>query len=105
MPDKAQVFRDAFRVLRAGGRLAISDVVNIAPLPPDLAADRALICGCVVGAAPPYRVEAWLADAGFTDIVVSVKPESRELIKTWAPGRGVEDYVASAIIEARKPAA
>jgi hypothetical protein len=34
-----------------------------------------------------------------------VKPESRDLVASWAPGRGIEDYVASAIIEARKPGA
>ncbi len=104
VPDKAQVFREAFRVLKANGRLAISDVVNIKPLSPDLTVDPALLCGCVSGAAPSTEIEGWLADAGFVDIRVSVKQESREMIQTWAPGRGIEDYVASAIIEARKPA-
>jgi SAM-dependent methyltransferase len=105
VPDKAQVFRDAFRVLKPGGRLAISDVVNIKPLTPDLAADRALICGCIAGAVPSTEIEGWLRAAGFRDVRVTVKEESRDLVASWAPGRGVEDHVASAVIEARKPAA
>jgi arsenite methyltransferase len=103
VPDKPQVFREAFRVLKSGGRLAISDVVNIAALSEDLKSDTALICGCVAGAAPAAQIEAWLAAAGFNQIQVTIKPESRELIASWAPGRGVEDHVASAAIEARKP--
>ncbi len=103
VPNKAQVFREAFRVLKPGGRLAISDVVNLKPLTPDLAADHELVCGCVAGAAPVLEVEAWLQEAGFCDVRVTVKPESRDLVANWAPGRGIEDFVASAIIEARKP--
>jgi arsenite methyltransferase len=49
------------------------------------------------------EMEHWLTAAGFVEIRITVRQESRELVKTWAPGRGIENYVASAAIEARKP--
>jgi SAM-dependent methyltransferase len=103
VPDKAQVYREAFRALKPGGRLAISDVVNQAPLPAKLKNDPALLCGCIAGAATVQETETWLAEAGFVDVRVMPKTESRELISTWAPGSGIEDFVVSAVIEARKP--
>jgi arsenite methyltransferase len=103
VPDKAQVFRETFRVLKPGGRIAISDVINKTPLSAALKADTALLCGCVGGAASADQLAGWLRDAGFVDIQITPKPESRELIATWAPGRGIEDNVVSATVEARKP--
>jgi len=104
-PDKAQVYRDAFRVLRAGGRIAISDVVLIGDIPEELKKQVEAFTGCVSGAAPVKEIEAMLADAGFTNIRVSVKEESRTFIEKWLPGTGAEHSIASANIEAIKPGA
>lgn len=103
-PDKAQVFREAFRVLKPGGRLAISDVVATAELPEQARRDLALYTGCMAGASPIGELQTMLRDAGFETIRISPKDESREFIRDWAPGRGIEAYVASASIEALKPA-
>lgn len=101
-PDKAQVFREAHRVLAPGGRLAISDVVAIAEIPEALRADVESISGCVGGASTVQEVESMLKAAGFEDVRVEVAPESAEFIKGWFPDSGAERYVASATIEAKK---
>ncbi len=101
-PNKSQVFRDAFRVLKPGGRLAISDVVATAELPEDMRNDPALYSGCMAGASQLEDLEAIIQQAGFTDVLIEPKEESREFIREWAPGRRVEDYVVSAHIEAKK---
>ncbi|MBI5496139.1 MAG: arsenite methyltransferase [Deltaproteobacteria bacterium] len=102
-PDKAAVFRDAFRVLKPGGRLAISDVVRTSPLPPSLAQDTTALTGCIAGAAGVDELTALLTRAGFTDIRIDVKEESRAFIAEWFPGSGAEQFVASATIEATRP--
>jgi arsenite methyltransferase len=104
-PDKISVFRDAFRVLKPGGRLAISDVVATAPVPDDIRNDLALVSACIGGAATIEETRAMLEEAGFKDIRVTPRDNSREIIQEWDPGkiRKAADYVVSAYIEARKP--
>lgn len=102
-PDKGAVFRDAFRVLKPGGRLAISDVVATRALPEALQNDVAALTGCVAGAAQAATVEELLREAGFQDVRVAVNQQSRAFIRDWMPGSGIEEYVASATIEATKP--
>jgi SAM-dependent methyltransferase len=102
-PEKAAVFGEAFRVLRPDGRLAISDVVATGPIPAELQDQAAALAGCVAGAAPLDEVRAMLAAAGFVDIEVKIAPRSAEIVGSWLPG--IEQFVASATIEARKPRA
>ena len=102
-PDKPAVFREAYRALRAGGRLAISDVVATAPIPDELRSDARLWSGCLAGAQYIGDLEETLKDAGFQEIRITPKDSSRDLIKEWAPGSSLTDYVVSAMIEGRKP--
>lgn len=102
-PDKPRVFREAFRVLKPGGRLAISDVVATATLPGEVRQDLALYTGCMAGAALIDELEDMLKKAGFHDIRIQPKDESHEFIREWAPGKNIQDFVVSAILLATKP--
>ena len=104
-PDKPAVFREAFRVLRPGGRLAISDVVALGPMPDELRSAVEALTGCIAGAAPVDDLRRYLVDAGFEDVRIEPRPASRALIQEWMPGSGAENFVASATIEAVKPKA
>jgi len=102
-PDKAKVFGEAFRVLKPGGRLAIADIVALAPVPERMRQDVELYTACGAGAALVDDVKAMLRAAGFEEIGVTARPESRELIQKFFPDRGLENYFASATIDAKKP--
>ncbi len=102
-PNKPRVFHEAFRILKPGGRLAISDVVASAEMPEEMKNDPQLHAGCMAGAELVEDLERMILDAGFCNVRIAPKDESRDFIKDWAPGRGVEDYVLSATIEAVKP--
>lgn len=104
-PEKAKVFQESFRVLKPGGRLAISDIVATAELPENLKSDMALLTGCMSGASSLTDIETMLKDAGFDKIDIRPKDESKTFIRNWAPDSKIEDYVVSATIEAIKPQA
>jgi ubiquinone/menaquinone biosynthesis C-methylase UbiE len=99
--DKKRVFADAFRVLKPGGRLAISDIIAKADIPAPIREDLDLHAGCIAGAATKIEVENWVRAAGFVDVRVTPKSETPPPAD---PGQASPwDYVCSASIEARKP--
>lgn len=103
-PAKQQVFDEAFRVLKSGGRLAISDIVTTAELPEEIKNDLdVLYSGCVSGASSVDEVRTMLLQSGFTDVVVEPKEESKTFIKDWVPGANVENFIVSAVIRGTKP--
>jgi SAM-dependent methyltransferase len=102
-PDKSRVFQEAFRVLRPGGRLAIADIVASAELPEEVRQDPRALAGCVAGASAVETLRARLWAAGFEDVRIDMKPESRSFIQDWLPGSGVQEYIVSADIRATRP--
>ena len=104
-PEKPRVFRESFRVLKPGGRLAVADIVATAPLPKDVAEDWSAYTGCMAGASQVADLEKMLRDAGFTEVRIAPKDTSRSFIREWLPGKKVEDYLVSATIEATKASA
>ncbi|UCG07243.1 MAG: arsenite methyltransferase [Desulfobacterales bacterium] len=104
-PDKPSVYREAYRILKPAGRLAIADIVATAPLPQEVQKNLALVSACIGGAATMDDTVKMLEDAGFVEIKIQAKEESRKLISEWVSGesKNAGDYVVSAYIEAVKP--
>ena len=103
-PNKLRVYRDAYRILKPGGRLVISDILATAPLPEDIKENLALLTACVGGAKTFEETEKILREAGFMDITIKSNNNSRKLLREWNPdiSKNAGDYVVSATIEAKK---
>jgi arsenite methyltransferase len=113
--DKDRVLREAFRVLKPGGRFAVSDVVTRGAVPPEVRKNMLLWVGCIAGALQDYDYVAKLAKAGFDGIdIEATRVYDVEDARTFLSGQGVDvDAIApqvegkfmSAFIRATKPAA
>lgn len=113
--DKDQVLREAFRVLRPGGRFAVSDVVVRGPVPPELRRNVELWVGCVAGALDESEYRTKLARAGFERVeiepwrVYSLKDARSFLAEAGldpeAVAAAADGKFASAFIRATRPAA
>ena len=113
--DKDQVLREAFRVLKPGGRFAVSDVVTAAHVPEDVRRNMLLWVGCIAGALEEDQYAAKLAKAGFARIAIEpTRVYNIEDARAFLSGQGIDvDAIApqvegkfmSAFIRATKPAA
>lgn len=101
-PDKTRTFAECYRVLRRGGRLVVSDIVAINRLPARLEEDLAMYTGCIAGTATIRQLRLTLSQAGFAGIRIKLSTESSNLIASWAPGLGLDRWIASAVITATK---
>ena len=114
-PDKPQVWREVFRVLKPGGRIAVSDLALLKPLPEGVRKSVEALVGCIAGAVLVSETEAMLKAAGFAAIELTRKTEYVESMTEWndplyrsaaaslPAGERLSDYVTSLSISARKP--
>ena len=113
-PDKPQVWREVFRVLKPGGKVSVSDLALLQPLPDDVRSMASALVGCVAGAVLVEETKAMLETIGFTSIVLTPKPDYVRNMLEWndplyaaiakalPTGAELADYVVSLSIEAGK---
>jgi ubiquinone/menaquinone biosynthesis C-methylase UbiE len=97
-PDKLQVLKEVYRVLRPGGRLAVSDVVASAPIPAELKSDPEAWAGCLSGAIETGEFADLLGEAGFVEVVI----QSQENLEEGEESQARTEPVYQAFISARK---
>ncbi|MGC9780249.1 MAG: methyltransferase domain-containing protein [Candidatus Heimdallarchaeota archaeon] len=97
--NKYDVFKEAFRILKLGGRLVDSDIIAAQELPESLRKDKDAWCGCIGGALTQEGYVEAIKKAGFSDITVDIESERTGKIK-W---EGNDYLIHSGIIRATKP--
>ncbi len=101
--DKSKVFAEVYRVLKPGGRLAISDMVATSPLPDEITSNMELYAGCLAGAVFIEKLQSMINEAGFHDIKIQFENPDLVFSNRVKKDAALEDIVKSASIEAIKP--